>query len=342
MSFWADLELRLLILRETIRSRLPHLAARARRAGVYHLPNLAAAAGPPPAGIAMVAIVKDEAPYLAEWLEFHFMLGVRHIYIYDNGGTDDTPLILAPYIRAGIVTVVPWRNFSKTLGPQPLAYNHALANFGPSFAWMALIDVDEFLFPAEGASLDDTMRKLAHLPGVSLPWICFGPSGHRTKPDGLVIENYTERALFPHVAEQYTLLKHKAIVNPREITAGGWPHHFHSRAHGPGLINDRGVAFPTYKARVLANATADHLRLNHYFTRSHDEMEKKLAKGRVSRSGGVNMKALERRFAQYSLHTEKDTEICRFLPELKRRLALRFEQTHEPAAALGGSAGQAA
>jgi hypothetical protein len=32
----------------------------------------------------IVAVAKDEHPYLLEWLAFHFAIGFDHIWVYDN------------------------------------------------------------------------------------------------------------------------------------------------------------------------------------------------------------------------------------------------------------------
>src|SRR5262245_4909673 len=63
---------------------------------------------PVPYYLAIVAVVKNEAPYLEEWLDFHCLVGCSHFYIYDNGSTDGTVEILGNYERKGIVTPLPW------------------------------------------------------------------------------------------------------------------------------------------------------------------------------------------------------------------------------------------
>jgi hypothetical protein len=320
MALVHDIELRLLLLREALRANLLPSKRRARRRGTFdylrHIPEEQAH------GIGIATIIKDEAPYLAEWTEFHLMIGVRHIHFYDNGSSDNTLEILAPYLRDQLVSVLPWRNFAAPA--QPLAFAHAMANYGGYYRWMAFTDVDEFLFPVEGESLEATMKKLEHLPAISLPWIMFGPSGHQARPEGLVIKNFTERAAFPPIASQYSLLKHKSIVNPRKVARDLGIHLFNTKEQGAVLINDRGQVYPHHQLRVLEYATADHLRLHHYFTRSLDELRAKLTKGRVDKWGAVDMKVLDRRLEHYSRHTEQDTTIQRFIPELERRLAVRF------------------
>ena len=38
--------------------------------------------------LSVVAIMKNEKPYLKEWLEYHLMQGVEHFYLCDNDSTD--------------------------------------------------------------------------------------------------------------------------------------------------------------------------------------------------------------------------------------------------------------
>ena len=49
--------------------------------------------------LAACTIYRDAASYLAEWIEFHRLLGVERFFLYDNGSTDDHREVLAPYRR---------------------------------------------------------------------------------------------------------------------------------------------------------------------------------------------------------------------------------------------------
>lgn len=287
-------------------------------------PGYVAMTPPAPAadreGICIVSVFKDEAPYLEEWIAFHRLLGVRAFVLYDNGSTDESRAVLAPLETAGVVRVVDWRVFTDLERPQGLAHAHAFVNYGAAYRWMACIDVDEFLFPLEGSSLPETLAAYADLPSLSLPWFNFGPDGHGEKPPGLVIENYRERAVYPFRADQYALVRHKTLVDPSRVTAAGT--HLHATDGGPpASFNERGERFTRETARDFRFLCSERLRLNHYFTRSEEEMARKLAKGRVSRRGAVATNALDNRLRQYGLATERDEAIQRFVPALKARLA---------------------
>ena len=49
--------------------------------------------------LGVVAIVKNEAKFIEEWVLFHLNQGVEKIIIYDNGSTDDIRRVLMPYIK---------------------------------------------------------------------------------------------------------------------------------------------------------------------------------------------------------------------------------------------------
>ena len=51
-----------------------------------------------PYKLSVVAIMKNEGPYLREWIEYHKLVGVEKFYLYNNGSTDDTVEILSPYV----------------------------------------------------------------------------------------------------------------------------------------------------------------------------------------------------------------------------------------------------
>ena len=262
--------------------------------------------------LSIAAMFKNEAPYLAEWLEFHRLVGVEHVYLYDHGSTDNFADVLAPFIKDGFVTLMPW-GLPYTTGmmkAQIIAFGHALLTFGHDWRWMAFIDVDEFLFPVEGDSLLKTLSAYDDLPAVVVFWTMFGFSGHETPPQGLVTENYTMRAPFP------TYAKPKSIVDPSAVRAVGGAHLFDIDAGNTSGFNEQRQLV---SKSDLGNLTSKLLRLNHYYTRSRLEFESKLHRKRSVGKGlgapGIAQVIEDTTFC--------DTSIFRFLPDLKARLSSR-------------------
>lgn len=232
-------------------------------------------------GLAIVLIVKNEAPHIGEWARFHLAAGVRHIHAYDNGSTDGTAeaLLAAAGLQASII---PWdqklRDARRGLEihNQVLAYAHAVRNFGGRYRWMSFIDVDEFLVAKQATSLPEALAHLEGCRNISLPWHMFGRSGHVEPPAGGVIANYTRRNPDP-MSDAKGLRNFKMIVDPCHVTA--------LKVHeievdGTDITcNDRGEAFTNATREGRAFYSADHIQLNHYYTRSDAELRAKIARG---------------------------------------------------------------
>jgi hypothetical protein len=94
-------------------------------------------------------MLKDEALYISEWLEFHLLVGVNKFWLTNNNSGDNISTVLAPYIAQGIVNLT----FCPLLAPQLIVYNSWLPILRKWSYWVAVIDIDEFLVPLEGRSV---------------------------------------------------------------------------------------------------------------------------------------------------------------------------------------------
>jgi hypothetical protein len=232
-------------------------------------------------GVAVALIVRNEGRHIGEWAEFHLRAGVRHFLVYDNGGTDATVAILREVLGAQC-TVVPWAQvFSdarmrREIHNQVLAYAHAASNFGGAFRWMAFIDADEFLVPKRAASIPEALAHLGDAVNVSLPWHMFGRSGHGAAPAGGVLRNYLRRARDP-MSDVRGVRAFKVIVDPCHLTAL----RVHSmETDGSGRTrNDAGMAVEEREREKPGFYSAEHLQLNHYYTRSEAELAAKIGRG---------------------------------------------------------------
>jgi glycosyl transferase family 92 len=269
------------------------------------------AGGQPAAYLSICAIYRDEAPYLREWVEFHRLVGVERFFLYDNGSVDDHHSMLAPLIEDGTVTLHEWPVFPG----QVQAYDHALREHGPETRWMAFLDLDEFLFSPTGRPLPEILADYEQWPAVGANWAVFGTSGHKHKPDGLVIESYLWRCLQSQEGNRHI----KSIVDPSRTLECRDPHHF-AYADGAQAVDENEQ--PIRYARNAAGSW-NRLRVNHYFTRSEDEFRAKLEKGKADKPEGRGAALANLRRIVDSLHEEKDETILSYLPALREALAGR-------------------
>lgn len=262
---------------------------------------------------------KNAACYLAEFIEFHTMVGVEHFFLYDNHSSDDCQTVLQPYIRAGIVTLVPWPQEPSF----PSSRLHCVENFGHLARWIAFLDDDEFLFPTQGGLLGDVLRQYEEYPAVAVHWVMFGSDGHQERPTGLVISNYqrSEGSVNPHI---------KSIVNPRRIKGMASPpstHYWIYKEHffkkQTRAVNERRQEIPATLSPV--EPCANVLRINHYWSKSYEDGLAKMARGWQDSWSNENTPRIIDHWLKMDavLNRELDTVILRYEEELKARIAQR-------------------
>ncbi|APO68808.1 glycosyltransferase family protein [Rhizobium gallicum] len=232
-------------------------------------------------GIAIAVIVKDEASYIEEWAMFHKAVGISHFLVYDNGSTDATCGILQSVLTAGELTIIPWSGKmyleSRFINSQVLAFSHAVCTFGGRFSRIAFIDVDEFLLPRKGGSIEEALEATQGFPNVSLPWHMFGTGGHKVRPQGPVVMNYTWRNDDP-LSKAKHLSNFKCIVDPCEVVEVT-VHQFKTRSFGDLTVNDAGFRTTRDGRKKRSFYSNEYLQLNHYYCKSAQEMAEKIARG---------------------------------------------------------------
>jgi Glycosyltransferase family 92 len=221
-----------------------------------------------PVYLSVCAIFRDEAPYLREWIEFHRLVGVERFFLYDHGSVDDARRVLAPYVAAGVAEVLDWPAAPPA---QIRAYEHFLKRHRDDSRWVAFIDLDEFLFSPTGRPVSEVLEEFEDAPGVGVNWAAFGTSGHRTRPDGLVIESYVRRT------SAYRINRHiKSIVDPAQVRCFCRPGFFMFFDGETVDERHRPVGGPPFSA--TDTVSFELLRLNHYTTRSEEEYRRKLSR----------------------------------------------------------------
>ena len=200
--------------------------------------------------------VKDETPYLDEWVNYHLGIGIEHIVIYDN--MSDPPL---KNVWGDKVTVI--------LNPRPftvwsenIPHFETLQNF--DCEWMARIDIDEFIVMYQHSNIADLVDPYSEFGGLGLNWRIYGTSGHIEKPEGNVRDNYlwrvpdTFRGINGGNSHVKTIINAKYCLDIR---------HPHFPISSRPVVNEDFVPFLdafTDSSRKLAV-------INHYVTKSRSE-----------------------------------------------------------------------
>ena len=142
-------------------------------------------------GNVIVGCMKNEAPYIIEWVAYHRAIGVDNFLIYTNDCSDGTSEILDRLQEMGILQ---HRNNDNWKGnsPQQHALNQALKEPVIKNAdWIIHIDVDEFMNVRCGnGTLQDFFDAVPDATNVAMTWRLFGHNGVTKLADEFVIDQF--------------------------------------------------------------------------------------------------------------------------------------------------------
>lgn len=214
--------------------------------------------------VGIVAIAKDEEQYLAEWLNYHSLLGFDRFYVYDNSANNRLMKFATDSVK-----IIYYPGQTK----QVQAYNDFIQNFSNEVDYVIALDIDEFLVIHNGLSLVDFITTYLKSTGVCINWRFFGSNGHKYFTDSPVLDRFTMRQPdFDHNVK--TLVKTECLLR-------------YSNPHCPDLLTVGQVTDlfgnPINLNEPLSNSdTTSIAQINHYFCKSWQEFNWKINRGRAT------------------------------------------------------------
>ncbi|MGX9353832.1 glycosyltransferase family 2 protein [Roseobacteraceae bacterium S113] len=251
-------------------------------------------------GNVIVGCMKNEAPYIVEWVAYHRAIGVDNFLIYTNGCEDGTSEILDQLQDMGVLQ---HRNNDDWKGnsPQQHALNQALKEpVIQNAEWIIHIDVDEFMNVRCGnGTLDDFFERVPQATNVAMTWRLFGHNGITNLADEFVIEQFDTCAPKfcpkPHTVWGFKTM-FRNIGAYEKISCHRPNKLIKARANDVAWVNGSGLPMEaSVKENGWRNSKKsigyDLLQLNHYALRSAESFLIKRQRGRalhVDRSIGLN------------------------------------------------------
>lgn len=281
--------------------------------------------------VTAVTCVKNEGPFLIEWIAFHRLLGVTDFLFYSNDCSDGTDRMLDALAKAGIVRHLP--NPAEGRGYQMEALKDSRHHTVVQEAdWVWIADVDEFLNIHVGNHTIPALIEACGNPqAISLNFQFFANDGVEAFEDLPVIEQFNRshnpdiwcgefaievksliRKDFPlqYYGAHRPFFKSKLAPKKRPQWSDGSgrpvPHKFLVAANARRIRK-----FPAFGARRFAT-------LNHYALRSLDSYLVKNDRGDVNRE----FRAFDDTYwRERNDVAHEDRSIHRYLPRLRAEIA---------------------
>ncbi|MBD8577733.1 glycosyltransferase family 2 protein [Pseudomonas syringae] len=262
--------------------------------------------------VACCAIMKNEGPYLVEWVAYYTALGFEKIYIYENDSTDDTPEILKQLHACGAIEYIPWPSLDKK-SPQLSAYEDAISRTKSD--WILFCDTDEFLVLKKHSCVTDFIRDFGiDVSCISINWRIFGSSGNEKKTLGLVTERFSKCSAEKFVSNHHV----KSFVRPKDVKEM----HIHApETNGKSVYPDGTLlSFKDDRRGLSSEIKIDTAVINHYFTKTREEWTIKKARGNANRALDAKDKFERYQFEvydSYDRNEEIDTSISKHMQKTK-------------------------
>lgn len=261
-------------------------------------------------GAMIVAIMKNEAPYIIEWVAHHCALGISDFLIFSGGPSNDgTELILERLDHLGYLHHLPnpkrilhqipsWQVGALRYATQFIRYQDA--------KWILTIDADEFVQIVPGRHrLKDLFDATDPFDLMSFTVFGFNSDGHQDLGDGSVQSRFTRsiadisRFIEPDsdiVSSVKTIMRNP---QPNAMFRNHRPKFRNFQSTNQTWVNGSGHKLPSeftdHKVNsIKSGASMELARVNHYSIRSMDSFLNKIYRGdAIKNTGGeVDEKAV--------------------------------------------------
>lgn len=282
--------------------------------------------------ILLVATMRNEGPYILEWLAYHRAIGFGDVIVCTNDCVDGSPELLDRLEQLGLLTHLRSRPKSQSEA-QIVAYTLAASHPLTAAAdWAMVLDADEYLNVHVGSGqVDDLIDAVPEATAICVNWRLFGSSGHRTWSPDLVTTRFAHAAPLEHgVNWPYKTLFTRLDAYGCKLLSH-YPRFPHAHAlAGLRYVDGAGRPLPawyydetrdTFLQSEPGTVSWRLAQVNHYNTRSRDDY---FAKHR--RGGGIPVDwDRESCWPIFDRNEEEDLTIARHLPALRRGLAAMRE-----------------
>lgn len=133
--------------------------------------------------VVLVSAMRNEGPFILEWVAYHRAIGIDRIVIVSNGSTDGSDELLTLLDQSGEITFLR-TDPQRGVAPQEAAVQAFEAEVGyQPGTWYIWLDADEFLNVHVGdRTVQALIGAIGPASGLMLNWRLFGSGGNDSFP----------------------------------------------------------------------------------------------------------------------------------------------------------------
>ena len=231
-------------------------------------------------GLTLVSMLRNEDPYVLDWLRFHSAIGVDRFVLYLNEDDADCiervaqlahrdaevrqkmELIHWPDVHGPVAALLRPHGHPRRARPtvQELAFRHFFRSFGDLTEYVLKIDVDEFVYRTDFESSGPRILDLLRFRGTyPIRGYNFGSSGEELYRPGPVPCRFVRRE------KEKTWVK--SIAHVGTVHEHGFAHHF----HGPQCVDDLPLAINHYRIKSREEYVRNKVHISGYMAGKYAE-----------------------------------------------------------------------
>lgn len=135
--------------------------------------------------LTVAAVFKNEQHAIVEWIKHYLYHGFEHIYLFDDGSTDNTVEYMKPFMDK--ITLFT-ENVPIYLGRQRDIYNRYFLPIvnNKETQWLLICDLDEFIWSPLNIDLRILLMNNLQLSQIQINHSLFGSSNYIQQPESIV------------------------------------------------------------------------------------------------------------------------------------------------------------
>jgi len=258
--------------------------------------------------VAIALFVKNEFSDISGWIAWHFGIGAKTLFIFDDHSTDGTWDIIQSAaksmdIRAERTDVESQPDFYWR---QRDCFMKAAAFANGHYDWIGFLDGDEYVYFREAESLPQFLSRFPHADGVVLNWRIHGSSNRVVRPRKMAVEAFPQHST-PDLGDNVLV---KSFVRPDRMGSKyHTPHWFDVPTERYARADGRYVE----KESPIQDIDWNDAFVLHYICRSMEHYVQ-----RIKRRLNADLTDSIGYWTHFDRNDVSDYEPFRFLPKLRR------------------------